>query len=118
MWRIYSEANGALLSEETYVDNLLHGLVKVYYPDTGATAEETNYQNGQKQGSARRFFPSGQLQSETSYSNDLPDGVFVAYFVNGQKQTEGLFIHGLKSGTWRIWDEQGNLISEEVHQEQ
>jgi antitoxin component YwqK of YwqJK toxin-antitoxin module len=49
-WRFYSDIDGNMLSEEDYLNDLRHGLVKNYYPDSGKLLEVIHYKDGKKNG--------------------------------------------------------------------
>jgi antitoxin component YwqK of YwqJK toxin-antitoxin module len=53
--------NGHKELEETYLDNKLHGLRKVWYPDGQLRATE-HYTHGLADGKSEWFYPSGQLE--------------------------------------------------------
>lgn len=117
IWLIFSDADGAMLSEESYQYNQLHGLTRVFYPKTSKLAEETQYESGMKQGLSKHYFESGAPMSETFFVEDQPHGRFVVYYENGKVQVEGSYDHGLKTGLWKTYDEQGTLTSEESYKE-
>ena len=118
IWRIYSDADGVLLSEESYKNDLLEGVTIVYYPGTVQKAEETFYSGGLKNGLSTKFFEDGKVMSVTNFKDDQPEGLFTFYYESGLVQMTGSFKNGLKSGKWLSYDEQGNVLSEEDYKEQ
>jgi antitoxin component YwqK of YwqJK toxin-antitoxin module len=118
VWRIYSDADGVLLSEETYKNDHLEGVTIVYYPGTSQKAEETYYIGGIKNGTSKKFFENGQMMSVTNFRDDQPEGMFTFFYESGLVQLEGNYKNGFKFGKWVSYDEQGNLLSEEEYKEQ
>lgn len=117
IWLIYSDVDGVLLSEESYKNDLLDGITRVFYPGTKQIAEETFYSAGLKNGSSIKYFEDGKLMLESNYVNDQLDGAFTLYHANGQMRTQGSFKQGLKMGKWVIYDEDGAEVSVENFKE-
>lgn len=115
VWRIYSDADGKLIAEETYRDNVLHGESKTYYPENSQLAELAVFENGLRKGKATRWFEDGSLQSEINYQDDQMHGAAVYYHPNGKPQFQGNYLNGRKDGIWKTYDEEGNLIEEAMH---
>jgi hypothetical protein len=46
------------------------------------------------------------------FENDRPEGRWITYHTNGRKAAEGGLLHGAKHGPWRVWNEEGQLLSE------
>lgn len=115
VWRIYSEADGKLIAEETYKENVLHGESKTYYPQNDQLAELALFENGLRQGKAIRWFEDGKLLSEINYQDDQMQGPAVYYHPNGKIQFQGNYLNGRKDGLWKTYDEGENLIEEAMH---
>lgn len=117
VWLIYSDIDGALLSEESYKNDLLEGITRVYYPGTKQIAEETFFSGGLKNGKSIKYFEDGKLMLESFYVNDQLEGTFTLYHANGTMRTQGSFKQGLKTGKWVIYDEDGVEISVDSYKE-
>lgn len=44
------------------------------------------------------------------------DGAYVSYYKNGQKKAEGSFLNNYRTGTWKVWDQEGNLKAERKYE--
>lgn len=79
---IYYDRNGNKIKEESYVDNVIHGPYKTWYPD-GAIMIEANFQNGQLHGPYKRKFQNGQVKMGGEYNQGLPCGHWTYYYEDG-----------------------------------
>ncbi|CAO4837242.1 MAG: hypothetical protein CNLJKLNK_00620 [Holosporales bacterium] len=100
---LYVFQNGLLTTEMSFVDNVLHGLMKCYFPNNtvqlvqyykagilegdfiqyhpnGAIQMKLTYQKGLKQGLCTIYDPYGNLQQDMTYQNDLLDGPINSYY--------------------------------------
>ena len=57
---------------------------------------------------------NGQLEAESEYKDGIPDGRQVEYWPNGHLKEECFQKYDYYIGSFKIWDDQGVLIS---HQE-
>jgi uncharacterized protein len=114
-WRFYSEVDGALISEDDYQDDLLHGKVRNYYPETGILAELMHYNEGQREGVWEKYFPDGSLMTKGTYRNDLLNGKLIIFHPSGKVQISGSYENGVRTGTWFTYDQDGKLIEEETY---
>jgi antitoxin component YwqK of YwqJK toxin-antitoxin module len=114
-WRFYSEVDGALISEDDYQDDLLHGKVRNYYPETGILAELMHYNEGQREGVWEKYFPDGSLMTKGTYKNDLLNGKLIIFHPSGKVQISGSYENGVRTGTWFTYDQDGKLIEEETY---
>ena len=89
IWRIYSDADGKLIAEESYRENLLHGESKTYHPETAQLAERALYADGLRQGKTTRWFVDGTLLSEINFQDDQMHGPAFYYHPNGMVQFQG-----------------------------
>lgn len=117
VWKFFSDIDGALLSEESYISGQLDGWSISYFPATGNIAEKTFYSRGMKDGDWKKYFENGAPMASGTYSSDLPEGEMIFYFPDSTIQIQGNYRNGLKYGVWKTWDENGNLISEEDYKE-
>tara|TARA_Y100000590_G_C15448066_1_gene911573 strand:- start:183 stop:788 length:606 start_codon:yes stop_codon:yes gene_type:complete len=86
------------------------------------------YKNGKKEGTWVHYYFTQEKESERNYINGVLDGFFTSWHENGQIASHGygrcekdifwcdLFTNTLderaRVGTWRFWDENGNLEKE------
>lgn len=58
----------------------------------------------------RQFPGSDKLQIEAETSKGVLDGRYTEYHTNGEKKTTGKYNMGRKKGTWKSYDEAGELV--------
>ncbi len=88
--------------------DLRHGSAKTWYPN-GQLEQEGTYQNDKKTGTFTYWHENGQVATTGEYRDDQPEGNWVWYHQNGQKLAVGKYQLGTLVGDWRWWDEQGSL---------
>lgn len=64
-----------------------------------------------------RTYPNGVKHMKAEYVGALRHGRFVEYHRNERKKAEGAYRDGLRTGTWRYYDENGDLVYLEGYQE-
>lgn len=110
-WRYYSKDDGILLLVENNKDGQVDGWSKMYNPETGKLAEETFFVNGQREGECRKYYDTGILLMECQYHNNLLNGPAKVYYSNSSIKEEGSYVGGEKSGKWKTYNEDGDLVS-------
>lgn len=115
LWRIYSDIDGALVAEETYKLNRLHGESRFYNPKSGNMSELITYKNGKKHGVWKRWYDNGRLLNEATYENGQLQGAAVFYHPNGLVQFKGEYQNDVKVGFWQSFDEEGQQISKDEY---
>lgn len=113
IWRFYSDIDGNLLSEESYLDDQRHGLVKNYYPENGKVSEIIHYESGIRNGDWLRFFDDGVLMARGFYANDYLQGGVQFYYPDGKPHIKGQYVEGMKDGTWEYFTPEGKPDYEE-----
>jgi antitoxin component YwqK of YwqJK toxin-antitoxin module len=61
------------------------------------------------------YYPSGQTESIMSYKDNVYHGKCETWFPNGLKASESFYENGKPVGTWKYWDEYGELIKIEEY---
>lgn len=51
--------------------------------------------------------PGGGTESLCLDASGKPDGPYRAFHANGTRAIEGWYLAGQQTGTWRLWDDQG-----------
>lgn len=74
---------------------------------SGDTLETGQYQDGQKHGSWRYYYPGGQLKTTGAYQNNVQQGPWVVYHPNGQVAQRGNFRNGQPVNDWQFFDATG-----------
>lgn len=96
-WQYFQK--GQLVSEESFENNLKHGISKTYYP-TGELFEETNWKYNLKDGIYRAYFTNGTPYMECMMRNGKRDGTCKVYYQNGKLELDALYEKGLRNGEW------------------
>ena len=118
VWKYYDAASGQLRLVEDNKDGKVHGWSRLYNPNNGKLAEETQYVNGQPEGQCRKYSDTGVLLMECQYHNGLLDGPAKTYYPSTALKEEGQYKKGQKVGTWKAYNEDGDVIAEDVFGEQ
>lgn len=113
-WRYFDKDSGQLLLVEDNTDGKVNGWSRIYNPSTGKLAEETQYVDGQPEGQCRKFSDTGVLLMECQYRNGLLDGPVKSYYPSTAVREEGQYAKGEKVGCWKTYNEDGDLIAEDV----
>jgi hypothetical protein len=94
-----------------YQDGLLHGTVKVYYPN-GDLQEDLVYENGAKKLSTM-YYKGGQKKHHVAFNaKGVAEGPYVRWHPTGKLETEGTFDENEKfHGDHKVYDESGTLAA-------
>ncbi|MFA5328476.1 MAG: hypothetical protein WC384_11855 [Prolixibacteraceae bacterium] len=123
--------NGKPQAVGQYEKGLMSGVWQYYYP-SGSIQSIQKYEEGKvvsldywdtnggqviKDGTgvARHYYPSGQIESIMSYKDNVYHGKCETWFPNGLKASESFYENGKPVGTWKYWDEYGELIKTEEY---
>ena len=115
-WKYYDKDSGQLLLSEENKEGQVHGWSRLYNPRNGKLAEETQYVDGQQEGTCLKYSDTGSLMMECSYHAGQLDGPAKVYYPSTALKEEGQYSHGEKSGTWKTYNEDGDLILEESYE--
>lgn len=100
-----------------------HGYWKEFYPDFSLKSE-IYYKHGLRDGFYKLYDEKGNLLVITKYVNDVeqiiasemkPLQMKHEYYPNGRIKREASFRDGKKEGTWREFDENGNVVSSQIY---
>ncbi len=117
-WKYFDAYSGQLLMVEDNKDGKVDGWSRLYNPNNGKLAEETQFVNGKPQGQCKKYSDTGVLVMECQYRNGLLDGPAKTYYASGALKEEGQYTKGEKSGVWKTYNEDGDVILEEAYGEQ
>ena len=121
-------SNGTLLTDETYVNDVLQGYRTTYsnggrvktseyyndgklngprktYYDNSKIQEEGNWKNGERDGKTTWYLQTGTPSLEYTYKDGTLDGPSVSYDDKGLKKQEGSFRNNLEEGEWRSYSD-------------
>jgi antitoxin component YwqK of YwqJK toxin-antitoxin module len=113
LWQYFNEAE-VLVLEETYKQNLLHGVQRSYY-DNGQIGEELHYRDSVKHGSWLKFFPNSKKWTEAFYKNGNLDGLFKLFGDDGKPKVQGSYIDGVRNGVWLMFNLNGSVRTQDVY---
>lgn len=103
----YSNQN-KIASEETYVNEKLHGLKKRYNYN-GFLEEEIEYKEGKKNGNSKEYIQNGGLKITSEYKNDTLNGLQIKYYDIGTIQSKENFVNGYKIGKCEYYFKSGKI---------
>jgi antitoxin component YwqK of YwqJK toxin-antitoxin module len=123
MW--FAHADGTLVSEFHYVDDVLCGLARTWH-ENGVLEFECNYVDGQPDGDVRAWHKNGVLRSKSSYTAGKKNGLHIQWYESGTIESVSGWrddvMHGERKwyrtdGSLRVVQiySEGKLISEEKH---
>ncbi|MBN8578427.1 MAG: hypothetical protein J0L66_15900 [Cytophagales bacterium] len=101
--------NGQLESEESYLNDTLHGRQLIYYP-SGQLYIKRTYLKGKEIDSTIWYHSNGQINEEMfSDSSGLQQGLFKIYYSNGQASQIAYHKDGKLDGESRSFFDNGQL---------
>ena len=101
-----------------------NGYWKAFY-DNFELKWEMYYKHGLRDGYYKEYDEKGNLKKITKYVNDVeqivenetqPLQMRHEYYPNGRVKREASFRGGRREGTWREFDENGNVVSSQIYQ--
>lgn len=99
-------SNGHLISEFTYINDVVNGMGRKYYPN-GTAAEDAMFKNGELHGPNKYYYPSGQVWIEKEYKQGKLWKVVANYTEEGTKRNPGTLKNG--NGTIIYYNEDGTI---------
>lgn len=82
---------------------------ETHYYESGQIYMQGGLKDSKREGAWISFHPDGRTQSTGTYVNGLREGYGVAYYDNGNMLYEGYYHEGREAGTWKFYDETGEL---------
>lgn len=116
VWRYFNE-EGLLVLEEGYTFDVLNGVQRSYFPNTGKLVEEITFKDGKKNGPWQRWFDNGKLWSKGAYVNDELEGEYEMNYPDGKAKLRGLYKQGMRMGVWIDFNENASIRSQTVYKE-
>lgn len=110
-WKYFDKETGQLLLSEDNKEGNVHGWSRIYNPQNGVLAEETQYVDGVPEGPCRKYSDSGVLVMECQYHQGKLEGLAKTFYPNGLLKEEGQYAKGTKTGQWKTYNEDGDLIA-------
>ena len=81
----------------------------------GQKAVETQYRNGQQEGTETSYYDDGRKSYQYHYKAGHLDGSYSGWYQNGKKIDEGQYKDGERDGTCRHWYENGQLNTQATY---
>ena len=78
----------------------------------GYLYSEVTLKNGQKNGLAKRYYPSGKINTEIMYEDDIKVGTSKWYYTTGQVYRETPYENGKIHGIQKKYHKDGGLMAE------
>jgi len=98
-----------VVSTETYINGQKNGTSKRFYK-TGELLEESNWQNDKLNGIYRTYFQDGKPFLECNYSQGLRHGAFKTWFPNGTLELDAIYTNEARDKDWKYYSESGELL--------
>ena len=117
IWQNFTPS-GTLSSTETYKNDLLDGVKKIYFiPEDPSDKSQVvatlmTYKEGELQGEYKEFFLSTRLKIRGNYVNSKQDGPWEEFHVNGKRASTYRYRMGRKHGYAIAYDTKEARIGE------
>jgi len=108
---VYYNAEGDLMLECFYTNNLLQGPLIRYY-HYNKKKEVDNYDNGNLNGLSTMWYEDGSPMSETIYKNGVLNGPYHEYHPGNRIRIDGQYLQGYFTGKWLYYNFGGDIIGE------
>lgn len=110
--KYYYDANNALLSRGSYLDEKKHGNYEYFFEDGAKKSLEIYVHDTMI--SEQKWYQNGQLLLTVGYKNNSYHGMYRDYYPNGNKRVEQEYVEGIKHGSYNSYFENGNKYYEGV----
>ena len=115
-WVFYHKEGKTIISEENYINGLLHGVSKTYYKD-GKTTEMLFYKEGKLNGNIQRFSDEGVLLDDLNYIDGKLEGLANYYDTFGKLRATGEYENDEKIGDWKYFED-GEKVDQKTIKQQ
>lgn len=89
-------------------------IVRQYYSDHSLRCTGTNV-NGKKEGRWVFYYPDGHIQTECNFVDGKENGPYRVMRENGAPYYIGQYTDGVRTGTWEVYDMEGNLVTKQEY---
>jgi antitoxin component YwqK of YwqJK toxin-antitoxin module len=111
-WLYYNVA-GKLVSEDNYKLGKKQGVSKLFSPEDGTLLQEETWENNLLHGLHKEYYTTGDVRLKWNYKYGKIDGDFESYYLDGAIWNKGQYINGLREGTWTHYNREGNELKVE-----
>ena len=108
--KTYSE-NGTLIATGYYIHQKKEGEWRYFSRENGKLILVEENKDGKVQGNSTAYFENGVVMMERQFVNDQPEGHAKVYYPSGALKEEGDYHLGNKTGIWKTYSEEGDVIS-------
>jgi len=113
-WKIYT-LHGTILKFQTFKDDSLHGITRMFWIDGRSIMEEKEFFNGRNRHILREFYKNGKVENETPFENDVISGIGKKYYEDGRTKEIAEFRMGAFNGTRKYYYPNGQLWIEQTY---
>lgn len=85
-----------------------------YYSDRSLRCEGTVV-NGLREGRWVFYYPDGHIQTECTFVGGKEEGPYRVMRENGAPYYIGQYSAGVRTGTWEVYDQDGNLVTKQEY---
>lgn len=89
--------------------------VWLQYYSTMVKRSEGRVVNGLREGPWTFYHPDGSVQTECTFVGGLEEGPYKVFRQGGIPYYIGQYTHGQRTGTWEVYDDQGNLVAKKEY---
>ena len=89
--------------------------IKYNHIKLGTLEIENSIQNKNEYSRTTIYNRAGTIREIRNYKNSKLEGDFQTYWPNGETHLKGTYVNGCRSGLWRAYNNKGELIQEETH---
>lgn len=86
-----------------------------YHPNGNIKMEGKLNDNGRREGLWIAYYENGTKWSESYYVDGLRDGHNLSFYPNGRIRYIGEYKQDVKVGTWKFYNDDGTLATEETY---
>lgn len=104
------DAEGRLMTKESYQQGVRVGTRIDYYPSGAKFADYTYDSAGLPQGVSRRWFENGKVAQEMHFKDGVSHGTMTQYFPNGRPSVVGTIVQGKGQGPRKHYLPDGRLF--------
>lgn len=90
-------------------DIIIH---KTYYEKSGALKSEITIKDKKKNGPAKKYYTTGEVNTVVNYVNNIKEGETIWYYKNGQPYRVTQYVNGKIEGIRKIYYENGKIKAE------
>lgn len=86
-----------------------------YFDIQGVLDSKTHLHQGHREGKEISYFQNGEISEELYYKNGKPNGKYELWFSSGELKISGTYLDGLKTGEWREYDMNSDVVKVELY---